>query len=195
MKRIYAVLIACFAGLTVNATTHTITVADFSFSPAAVTATVGDTIMWVWASGSHTTSSTSVPSGAATWNAPITSSSTSYTYKVTMAGAYAYNCQVHPTQMTGTITVTSSTGITVPTIATVNAYPNPFRDKITIIHDSAADAIFIYNITGEKIASFMLDAVGTRTDLELAHLPAGVYFFSITKEGVIQETRRIVRTN
>lgn len=94
-----------------TATTHTITTANFSFSPVSITTVqVGDTVKWVWANGSHTTTSTNVPAGAASWNSPLNSSNTTFSYVPTVAGTYSYECTPHAPNMAGSFTVTGGTG-------------------------------------------------------------------------------------
>jgi plastocyanin len=95
-----------------NATIHTVTVANFSFSPSSMTVAVGDTVEWVWSNGSHTTTDTAIPNGAATWDAMINSSSTTFSYKVTVAGNYGYHCSFHSTLgMVAGFTAVSTAGI------------------------------------------------------------------------------------
>jgi len=79
----------------VHATTHQVTVSDHVFTPSNLNVTVGDTITWIWVSGTHTTTSTGIPASAASWDQPINSSSTTYSYKVTVAGSYNYQCSYH----------------------------------------------------------------------------------------------------
>ena len=74
---------------------------------------VGDIIEWVWGSGFHTTTSVTIPSGAATWDASINSSATSFQYTVTVAGSYNYFCSIHA-GMTASFIATS----TVPVVMT-----------------------------------------------------------------------------
>lgn len=84
---------------------HVISAGGTSFSPNSVSASVGDTITFVWTNGTHTTTSTSVPTGANSWNAPLTSSSTSFVYIITKAGTYNFQCNFHVSMgMTGTFT-------------------------------------------------------------------------------------------
>lgn len=75
-----------------NATTHTVHVKDHQFVPGAFNALVGDTVLWVWDNGTHTTTGTAVniPAGAATWDAPIDASNQSFEYVITVAGKYFY---------------------------------------------------------------------------------------------------------
>lgn len=80
----------------VIATKWTVQVSNFSFTPATLNSvTVGDTVRWVWVSGAHTTTSSSIPAGAAAWDEMISSSNTEYEYKVTIAGTYNYVCTPH----------------------------------------------------------------------------------------------------
>lgn len=98
-----------------SATKHVINVQNYTFSPSDLSGViVGDTIRWVWVSGSHTTTSTTIPVGAATWNSPISSTVTSFEYKVTLPGTYNYKCTPHANMgMVGTFTATSP----LPTLA------------------------------------------------------------------------------
>ncbi len=90
---------SCFAKV------HKITVSNFQFSPSAVNARVGDTIMWVWKNGTHTTTSLTIPMGAAAWNSNMNSTTKRFLYVVTKVGTYNFDCTIHPTVMIGTLTV------------------------------------------------------------------------------------------
>src|SRR5438552_7060576 len=103
MKKIYTLCATLLILKFSFATTHLVEVSNFQFSPATVNAVVGDTIKWTWVSGFHTTTSTTVPAGAATWDANIQGAGQTFSYKLTVEGTYNYLCSVHPTQMTGTL--------------------------------------------------------------------------------------------
>lgn len=75
--------------------TQVVSVNNFTFSPASFTINIGDTIKWVYAAGTHTTTSLTIPAGAAAWDHPINSSSTTFTYVPTKTGAYNYKCTFH----------------------------------------------------------------------------------------------------
>ncbi|MDP1623597.1 MAG: T9SS type A sorting domain-containing protein [Bacteroidales bacterium] len=115
MKK-FTYIVSCLVfilGITFNshsfAVKHVVLVGNFFFNPTSLNVTVGDTIRWVWSAGTHTTTSNpgGIPSGAASWDAPITSSVTTFEYKVTVAGAYAYVCTPHAPSMAGTFTATA----------------------------------------------------------------------------------------
>lgn len=84
----------------------TIGVSDYKFLPANVTATVGDTIEWIWESGGHTTTSKpDIPSGAVLWDAIISENNQTYKYILQVEGVYNYVCTPHAPGMSGVITV------------------------------------------------------------------------------------------
>lgn len=121
MKRISTIisaiilLIALMPAGKALATKHVINVQNYSFSPASINnVVVGDTMRWVWVSGTHTTTSTTIPAGAAPWNSQIKSTLTSFEYKVTLAGTYNYECTPHAAMgMVGSFVATAPA----PTIA------------------------------------------------------------------------------
>jgi plastocyanin len=117
MKKILLNLFAAAIIFTnARATTFTVTVSNFQFSPASVNAAVGDTIKWVWMNGSHTTTSRTdipdaIPTGAAPWNSPMNSSNKTFSYRITVAGTYNYWCAIHTTAMEATINATGSLAV------------------------------------------------------------------------------------
>jgi hypothetical protein len=73
-----------------------VNVGDDFFDPVSFTIAVGDTIVWtVTGVNPHTTTSTSVPAGAATWNYTFTGAGDNFTYIVQVEGVYEYWCTVH----------------------------------------------------------------------------------------------------
>ncbi|HEX5151506.1 MAG TPA: plastocyanin/azurin family copper-binding protein [Parafilimonas sp.] len=108
MKNILLFLVSLFIIETSFATIHKIKVSDFQFSPKITNAEVGDTLVFVWKSGFHTTTSQKIPNKAKPWDAPMTSSNKKYKYVITKAGIYNFNCTVHPLNMTGKIKVTNT---------------------------------------------------------------------------------------
>lgn len=100
----------------IKANIITIATSDFVFTPANVTANVGDTIKWQWVSGGHTTTcngvfpGTSLPSGAMPWDAFLSSGNPVFTYIIAVPGTYNYVCIPHAPSMAGTIVATSSGG-------------------------------------------------------------------------------------
>ncbi len=61
MKKLLLLAFALFFISVSHATSDTVKISNFQFSPASINATVGDTIVWILQNGFHTTTSTSVP--------------------------------------------------------------------------------------------------------------------------------------
>src|SRR5205823_7768905 len=71
----------------------------------------GDIVRFTWVDGFHTTTSTSVPAGAATWDHNLDNSNPTFDYTITVAGSYSYQCNPHAALgMVGTFSV-AATGI------------------------------------------------------------------------------------
>ncbi|HSD63531.1 MAG TPA: T9SS type A sorting domain-containing protein [Ignavibacteriaceae bacterium] len=94
-KIILFVLFLCAFAPIISAKIDSVSVADFAFTPSSFDAAVGDTILWTLVSGTHTTTSTSVPAGAPTWNHSFSGIGDSFSYIVTVEGVYEYHCSIH----------------------------------------------------------------------------------------------------
>jgi plastocyanin len=106
-----AVLVACTVALLcagpASAANQTITALDATtgaWSPTNVQIHVGDTVTWSFAG---TTQAHNVASDSANWtlSSPIQVNHPAVTYTFTAAGTYAFVCNVHPSTMTGTVSV------------------------------------------------------------------------------------------
>jgi plastocyanin len=105
-------LVALFAALSsLGQSVHVVNVQNFQFSPTNFTAAVGDIVRFTWIDGSHTTTSQTVPAGAAGWDEPITSANTSFDYVITTPGDYTYWCTPHAPEMNGSFTVSAVTPV------------------------------------------------------------------------------------
>lgn len=191
MKKIYTLIILFTASLYVNATIHTVIVADFNFIPSSVNAVCGDTVAWVWSSGTHTTTSTSIPSCAVAWNAPITTSASTFSIVISCEGIYNYYCTVHPT-MTANIVATCATGIKEPSISASLLSPNPFVESISVTYQNK-DRIVLYNMLGNAMQDINLVPGSNTVQLDLAGLPRGIYFLGLFSNGVMTESKKIAK--
>jgi plastocyanin len=82
----------------------TVTASDFSFSPAAVTVSVGESVTWVLGEGAHTTTSGTAPDRDGTWDQALTADAP-FSFTFEEPGSYAYFCRFHADFMSGTVTV------------------------------------------------------------------------------------------
>ena len=189
MKKIYIYTFLLMASLCAKATIHTVLVADFNFIPASVNAVCGDTVAWVWSSGTHTTTSTSVPACATPWNAPITTTQSTFAIVIPCEGTYNYNCTVHPS-MTANIIATCATGIKEQTLSASLLSPNPFTESVSVTYQNK-DRIVIYNMLGKAMREFSLIPGSTMVQLDLEGLPSGIYFLGLFSKGILTESRKI----
>jgi plastocyanin len=84
-----------------SAGTVTDKIANFAFSPASITAKVGDTITWT---NNDTTGHTATVDGQDACTTTTLASGASGSITFSQAGTYPFHCKIHP-NMTGTITV------------------------------------------------------------------------------------------
>ena len=108
-----------------NAAIINVSVDNTVFTPTSFSAQVGDTVVWTLVAGSHTTTSTSVPAGAASWNYAFTGPADTFTYIIQVAGVYEYMCMVHGSMMRGSF----STPVSLPFVEDFN-FPN--NENLTV---------------------------------------------------------------
>lgn len=192
------ILTILFLSTAAMATRFVISVANYSFSPSTLdNVHVGDTIAWIWENGSHTTTSTTIPTGAATWDSPMTATSPLFVYIPSVIGIYNYKCTPHAAMgMIGSFTVKSSDGIpdmvSAPVIST---YPNPFTDVITYNYQSTGKdltRIEVYNVTGQKVFEQTSGlSSGTDSVLNFGNLRPGLYFLKFVDSENNSWVRRV----
>ena len=184
VHKLFFILLLAVAGLPVFATNHIVSVVNFAFNPDTLYAHVGDTVTWQWGSGTHTTTSSTIPATATPWNAAITSSSTTFAYVITMPGAYNYSCTIHG--FSGVILSSALTSIErTESPAPVLIYPKPFIGKLTL--DLNSNPVFTSNVTVEvfdilgarKYQRRIGDEVNEPLTMDLSDLPQGVYFVAL----------------
>jgi len=184
------VVFTLFLPLTYS-TTWTVQVSEFVFTPSNLNVTVGDSIKWQWVNGIHTTTSVTIPIGAATWDQLIDLTHQSYTYKVTVVGNYHYKCTPHElfgmvadfTAMPNAIT---PLGGPVPQFYNLmQNYPNPFNPVTNIkfnIPKSSFVKLTIYDIQGgeiEVLVNQVVNAGSYSTDWDASNYSSGVYIYKL----------------
>ena len=168
-----------------------IQIQNFNFSPQTVDVSVNDTIQWNWVAGTHTTTSVTVPTGAATWNMPMNSTNPTFTYVVTVPGTYTYQCNIHAAMgMTGTITVNP---IGIRPISTIvpdkfklyQNYPNPFNPSTNIKFDIPVRSnvtLVVYNMAGQTVIQLVNEKLQAGTysvNWDAGNNASGVYFYKL----------------
>lgn len=115
MKKKYIAILFCLFLLppAIYASTIQVNVINFQFSPADVTAQVGDVIQFNFVTSGHNASSAGdvIPDGAAEINSGGIDAVATYSYTLNVAGEYNYHCDAH-ISMTGTITASNPLPVT-----------------------------------------------------------------------------------
>ncbi len=187
--------------ITANATIHVVQVSSNQFTPNAINSVVvGDTIRWIWQSGSHTTTSVSVPVGAATWDSPMNSNTTQFDYKVTVAGNYGYKCTPHQSMgMVGGFVASSITGISEANLNPTSLFPNPFTNELFIEQGNEEPPytqVLISDILGKQIKTITIEMLASSAGnrkIDVSELPKGIYFATLKGDGAKMRTIRLVK--
>lgn len=185
MKKIYQTLILSallFLSTSSIAVVHTVVVSNFQFTPASLSVNVGDTILWTFGGGNHTTTSNTIPLGADTWDNLINSTVQSFTYVLTVAGTYDYICTPHG--FVGQI-VAINTGInSLDLFSNFNIYS--LRSSMYNVSYSLARSgnvkISVYDITGKsaKILKSSYQSAGNYlSTYNFEDLKKGIYIFEM----------------
>ncbi|HET8573794.1 MAG TPA: T9SS type A sorting domain-containing protein [Edaphocola sp.] len=109
LMALFFILTATLSANTLYATVHIVQVGSPTnqFTPTSMTINLGDTVRFEYVSGFHTTTSTSVPAGAQSWDVPMQTAGTTFDYVPSVEGSYSYWCTFHQPAMAGAFTVSS----------------------------------------------------------------------------------------
>lgn len=80
-------------------------------------------------------------------------------------------------------------------ISTLNAYPNPASNRVTIEHNlksnSGKTELVIRNITGAVLYSTPING-SSKTNVSLENFSAGIYFYSVENQGKTITTKKLI---
>ncbi len=203
MKKISTFVFFLALSFNALATTWTVNVQNFSFSPSALpNVFVGDTVKWQWVNGDHTTTSLVIPAGAQAWDQALHVGNQTFSYIVTTAGSYSYKCTPHFPGMEGSFTaniigITPISGVVPDKYNLSQNYPNPFNPTTDIrfdIPNSANVKLSVMNIVGQEIEVLVdgqLNAGSYTADWNAAEFPSGVYIYKLTS-GEFSDTKKMI---
>ncbi len=103
-------MVAALVGGTALAADQSVAISGFSYSPASVTVSVGDTVTWT---NSDAQAHTATADDASWDTGNIGGSGGTGAVTFATAGTFPYHCNIHP-QMTGTVTVEAAAATTAP---------------------------------------------------------------------------------
>ena len=186
----FLVAFCTFSFCSAFATTHIITVSDFSFAPSTLNVSLGDTIRWNWISGSHTTTSGAIPTGAAAWNSALNSTTTTFIYVPAVAGTYSYICVPHQSMgMTASFTVVGSTSVKNTTPLAVSISPNPASSVVSVQTDDPVLSVSLIDVTGRMVA---LPSAGNGNSYSVSHIANGIYVLYVRTDKEVFRQRLLV---
>lgn len=186
--------------------TITITVADNSYTPQSVTAAPGDNIVFTYATGAAGQHPTAADNGGFLTFA-MDATHRTHTLNLATAGTYGYHCQFHGrpgAAMFGTIVVrplgTRPEAALAPALVT---FPNPASatrdERVTVSFNQRAGTdgkLRLLNVIGRTVRETPIRRAAetgeTILKLDIADLPAGVYFTSLMLGERVVETRRLI---
>lgn len=201
MKKKFSLLVLIYLFISASgfATIKTITVQNFSFSPANTNAVVGDTIKFQWVGGSHTstcngTNGSSLPSGATPWNVTMSGAASTFMYVLTTAGTYHFVCIPHAPSMAGNLNVTMPTGVNIISsnipekFSLSQNFPNPFNPSTKInfnIEKAGMTKLTVFDLSGKEVAALVnepLNAGSYSVSFNGISFSSGVYFYKLESE-------------
>ena len=191
-------IFACLAGLVMVlpawAVIDTVTVQNFSFTPANLTIHQGDTVVWHAIGGFHSVHHLGGLFGTHAGNAPWF-----YQFIFSSIGdsTFHYVCQVHPDQMQGTITVQVANAAPPPRqtgsaseFTLEQNYPNPFNSQTMIPYTVPTEAtvrLTVMDVLGQTARQVFVGRVSAGEHVvpfNAEGLPSGIYFYRLEAPGV-----------
>ena len=201
MKNLYLLILAFSLLIPFSdskAATVVVDVEDFEFNPSIFIVNMGDTILWMYNEGQHTTTSTQIPAGAATWDQVLTQNSPVFIYIPTVAGSYDYECSFHASMgMLGHFTVLSGAS-SIAEESSVHAFSGIITQGRELeisyaLMKSSMVNITIHDLIGNEICTVLSQdqTPGEYTfKRDLPSLSGGIYFLIlVTKDAKL--TKRI----
>ncbi len=172
-----------------------------AYSPSVLQVAVGDTVQWQGSFSFHPLKSLVVPAEAAAFS---DSTGTVFSYPVTVAGTYTYECTHHVTLgMAGVFTTLSLSGVAENSpsgnpagFKLAQNYPNPFNPSTVIsftIPSPGLVTLKVYNLIGQEMATIVDGTMegGTYSkSWNASSLPSGVYFYQL-KAGAFTATKKL----
>ena len=195
-------LLLCFFTVNSFAMTHVVMFGGslgFVYSPSSFTAKVGDTVRWEGAFGTHPLSSTTIPSGAASWTS--TSGST-FMYVIKVVGTYHFQCNIHfSLGMTGSFTATAATlNITQIPVSqgqfSMNVGSIQGKNMVRFsIPNAGLVKLQMFDMSGREMSTILNEPLSAGPhQIGFGPLPAGIYSIRLSNEGnAISRTMQFLR--
>lgn len=150
------------------------------FLPNQVLASKGDTILWKWREGNHTTTSIEVPFGASGWDKEINNNSREFKYVMKEIGEYGYYCKNFGVQdnMSGFIFCAEPNSIEENNRAVFSLKPNISSSLIHLeFFNKSLLEIEIFDLSGKLVQS--IQTKENILSLDISTFNNGLYILKI----------------
>lgn len=182
MRRILLIPLCFVIAVSFGQTNWTINASGMSWSPNNLTIQQGDSVTWINSGpGIHNINGTTAtyPSNPESFGNLSTGNSWTYGHRFNIPGTYSFRCDVHASNMTGTLTVNSSAGIEDVQRLSVTIGPNPASTFLSIKCNEAQYTVNLYDMLGNKVLSKKMESNET---LDISKLNSGLYWIEINTE-------------
>jgi plastocyanin len=126
-------------GSPAHAATHTVAVGNNFFNSASITVDVGDTVEWDWPAAPNAIPHSVTSDSGTLLSSPVQATGT-YSKTFDTPGTYTYHCEVHPTEMTGTVIVQAAQAQPTSTTAAATETPAATRTPVAATRTPTAAA-------------------------------------------------------
>ncbi|SHI64693.1 Por secretion system C-terminal sorting domain-containing protein [Hymenobacter daecheongensis DSM 21074] len=193
------------------AATVTITVGNnfYSSSPQIPTVRPGDIVRWQWQAGNHPTVADNNEFAPFAMNSASTLNSITIPANAQPA-TVKYHCTAHAFFNTSTnawegmvgsfIIATATAADEAKPAALFSLYPNPSKGVVMVSLGQKAGQTYklrLSNLIGREVRTVVLkpETNGAAVAVNLADLPAGIYFYSLLANDKLVTTKRLVLQN
>lgn len=162
-------------------TNWTINGSGMSWTPNNLTIEQGDSVTWNNLSGTHNVNGTQAtyPSNPESFGNAIGGTGWVYGHRFNIPGTYNFRCDVHSSNMTGTLTVTPSSGLEDLHNLKVSIGPNPATSFLSIRCSESRYTVILYDMLGNRVLSKQLE---NNDQLDISRLNSGLYWIEINSE-------------
>ena len=174
-----------------------------SFSPANITISVGDTVVWTNTSGSHNVNATTqtYPNNPESFGNAVAAGWT-FSHVFTIAGNYDYQCDLHVgAGMVGTVAVAGVADIAQQSqdsdAAISKIYPSPASGFVTIelseeiLSTNSKVSLVVYNIVGKEVYRIN-NITSSLLNIDTAGWSKAMYSFHLLKDSQPIDTGKII---
>lgn len=160
MKKIYLSLLICIACLSTKATTFTVSIAGFAYTPTLTTCAIGDQVI-IQAASLHPLNQVDASTWAANGSSTVTggwgSKTTTHTFSATTTGTIYFVCQNHVLSGMKGMIVVNATGIQEKAnnfLNQYNVFPNPATNSVKVsfgLNENSSVSIKLFNVLGQEV--------------------------------------------